>query len=432
MAADVRLNSLRGQIVGATLLGVAIRVLLPLLVVDYSHESGDGAYYDRIASNLAQHGTFSTDLEPPFTASATRPPLVPLVAAVSYRLFGHSLLPVHLFFGLLGLLTALVVAAVVQRVEPRATLPALWLGMASPFNALYEGRLLAEAMTAFLLAVGLALPLLWRDWKAWALGGVCLGWAALARDVCLPLAFGAVAAALVFGFLRRGAPRWWPVLMLAGIVAGVAPWTARNCLDTPTCTAICRGYMGYNLWLGTWERDGNWLQPDGPHYPDYAFDEPSQRAQVEGRDMSEDALFRGLALAHIRSHPLATLVRWIARAPRMWIGTRTDQFTLRSAWAPRTRPWVLLKVAFFAMNLALLGLGTVGLILAWRERSSMLLFAVPVLVTIAVYLPFHDTETRYSEPVLPLLIGFVALVVARRTACAQALRLVLGRLNPLG
>ena len=58
---------------------------------------------------------------------------------------------------------------------------------------------------------------------------------------------------------------------------------------------------------------------------------------------------------------------------------------------------------------AIIVLGVFGLLRAFFERSSLRWFAIPIFYTTLVYLPFHNTEARYSQPVLVFMTMFAAV-----------------------
>jgi hypothetical protein len=403
--------SFRSHLLLSTLAGVAIRVLLAR-VVDYSGTGGDALVYDRLARNLATYGVYSASTTAPFTATALRPPLLPFVASISYRLFGPSRVPIHVLHATVGLVTALVVTLAVHRVAPPAAKLAAWFTMVSPFDAIYAGRLLSEPLSTFWLCVGLSIAILYETTWSWAIAGAFLGAGVLTRDTILPVIPAAACLALVFPTLRGGARKVAPVLLVAGAAIVLLPWTYRNCRAVGSCSVTSKGLAGMNLWVGTWEHDGAWLTPNGPVLPDAAFESDAERARLGALDIydpANDSVLRAVALAHIAAHPLRVVSRWILRGPRMWIGTRTDLVEFRAPFTRNSVAWYALKLFCFALNSIWLLLGAVGVAFAFRRWKRLLWFAVPIAVTLLVYLPFHDTETRYSQPVYPLVLAFAAL-----------------------
>jgi hypothetical protein len=192
---------------------------------------------------------------------------------------------------------------------------------------------------------------------------------------------------------------------------------------------VSKGALGFNLWVGTWERDGAWVGPTAQSFPDYAFDSSVEREAVLARsgavDPQTDRFFTTVALEKIRTQPVRTFARWVCRAPRLWIGTRSDLFMLRPAWLARqSLPWWGYKILCLLINSAALLLALVGMARAAKRREVLFWLAVPILYSAAIYFPLHSTETRYSAPVYPMLLTFSASGFA---IVAEALRRVARR-----
>jgi hypothetical protein len=103
----------------------------------------------------------------------------------------------------------------------------------------------------------------------------------------------------------------------------------------------------------------------------------------------------------------------------MWLGTRTDLFVFTIV-ARDSFAWRAMKITLFALNAAIVCLGAAfGLYALVRRRGERVLF-VPVLYALLVYFPFRNAETRFSQPVLPLLtlLALTALL-ERRSARAD-------------
>lgn len=377
------------------LAGVLVRVLLALAVVRYGGGlTGDEVGYDLLARNLlAGHG-LSFDGSTP---TALRPPLYPAFLAAHYALGW----PVLVTQALLGLATAWLVYRGVRAVLPAAAPLALWVGMLCPLNAIYYGRLLTESLSAFLLTAAVVAVTVSTSWAACAAGGLCLGAACLTRDVFLPLLVLLPALLIRLAGARRAA--------LYGLcaLAVIVPWTFRNLQVLGSPVPVSRGLLGFNLWVGTWELDGSW-QTTPLQFPERAFRSPAERELVARSPLElndpHDELYRGLAYERWRAEPLAVTGTCLRRYPRLWLGTRTDLFELRLA---RHSPaWYAFKGLAFGWNALLVGLGAVGCLLVLRSRGALL--AAPILLTALEYFPLHNTETRYSQPVLPLLCGLAA------------------------
>ena len=411
----------RRQLALAFAAGLMLRLAAQGLVA-YHQQDGDGAGYDRMGLNLALHGVVSTDAAPPLHPTMERAPMLPLVAAALYRIAGHHFFPIQLVDALLTTAACLLLALAVARLAPPSVARwTLWLTVLSPFDIGFSGAMLAEPLCTSFLVLAFAAPLLWPR-AGWALAGAALGGAALSRDIYLGLvplvAALVIAAAVRRRQTRRGLSR--AALVIAGALVVVAPWTARNWRASGTLVPVSKGLMWINVWIGTWERNGDWEAPTlAAHLPPESYRDEAERAAIAeavttSDPLRRDARFRALALHNLADHPLSIFARWCVRWPRMWIGTRFDLFTFRPAWMARGRPaWVAFKLLMLATDLALLALALVGLVLAWRHTRAMLWLAVPLAYQQLVYFPFHNVETRFSQPVLPFVLAFAALALVR-------------------
>jgi hypothetical protein len=410
----------------AILLGLAVRAAIVTLV-DYRIDAGDAAGYDQIARNLVERGVFSLDSHPPFRPTLVRPPIVPGVAAATYVLFGHRQWPLQLLQVVVSMATALVLFGALRRAAPGLAWPAFLLLLVSPFDALYTGALLGETITTFFVVSAVCLPL-YGFRGCWLAAGACAGAAALTRDVyvLLPLAMaGAVVLGRVAAVpLRRRVAHAGALLL--GAVLVVSPWTARNFQRSGAFVPVSKGVMGVTLWVGAWERNGDWQGSGRPAFPPEAYRfggrelvEESWRAP----DRHRDTVFMRLAREHYTRQPGAVLGAWAVRYPKMWVGTRFELFSFRPAALAHGEPlWYALKAGLWALNLAVLCAALAG-VLFLRRHPALLWIAAPVLYNALIYVPFHNTETRYSQPVYPLLLVFAA-------ATAVALRERVRRVRP--
>lgn len=311
--------------------------------------------------------------------------------ALGYPLFLVPLLPV----GVAGIVVVQCCVTIGSAVATWALLGrervALWTGLliaTSPFLALFDFLIRSETLYVELLWLGFLLLYLKRFW--WS--ALLIGLAILARDtlILLPLAL----IPLTFRDRRYLVP------ILAASLIGA----------TPTLLTATPGRFGLNLWIGTWERNGDWYRNAlaRPQFPPYAFRLPNERNAVESAWNTDDVALARLAVRRIKAHPFQTLATWAVRYPRMWIGTRTDAAPMR---LPRHSPaWWTVKLGFLALNLVTLGFGFYGM----ARRPELL--AIPIVYIALVYLPFHNCETRYSLAALPFLY-FAALkpIVRART-----------------
>jgi hypothetical protein len=312
--------------------------------------------------------------------------------APGYPLF-LSVFPSPLFFQ--SLLTLAVGLLILRKI---GALPAL-LYVSLPFLVIYEWRVLSEALAINLLVVGCVLAA--YSSKPWEpiIGGVLVGLAILTRDTLLLLPLAVPIMALI---LRRHVKR--ALIFVAAAYLAILPWQVSN-------GAISKGRMGLNLWIGTWETNPDWLLGGLDNFPREAFRDNLEHRELQGAlARHDDGPFIQAAIEKMRRQPLAVLKTWAIRYPRLWIGTRTDQIEMRLRRG--SLAWTVTKSSFFALNLATLIAGFLGMILAVRKGRDWAFGAVPILYIGVTYIPFHITVTRYSLPALPFLLLFAAYAAA--------------------
>ncbi len=403
-------------------LGIALawRVLVCAACVPNSL-TDDGRGYLAQAHSLVEAGVLSEVGAPSYAATATRGPGYPAFLTLPVLLFGGSLAGIQVVQCLASLATIVVVARCVEEARPRWARLSLALLALAPFEAFFCAVQLSEVATGLWMALAICLPWLWRRPLSWLVSGVLWGVAALTRDICLPLGVLSVLAALWLlprEMAASGVRRRHMTLALLGIALVIGPWTVRNYRLLGVVAPVSKGFLGHILWIGTWERNGSWADGGVVRYPDYAFSSAAERAQVEevrasGRVPFEhqDDFFIPLAKERYREHPVAAFGSWFIRAPRLWLGTRTDLMPTRPGLLPRgSLRWKALKAALFALNALVLLLALAGAWRAWRSRDAFYLWLfTPVALTALVYLPLHSSEPRYSQPVYPFLLCLAAL-----------------------
>ena len=303
-----------------------------------------------------------------------------LSRGLGYPLFLAAILP----FGTAGALVGQSVITIGSTVATYFLLGkdklAFWTAIliaSSPFLALFDFHTLSETLYIELLWIGF---LLLRR-QQWLSSGVLVGFAAVVRDTLtlMPVAL------LPLAFKDR---RYLLTASIATALIAIAPHPSTR--------------FGFNLWVGTWERNGSWYLHglEHPRFPPYAFRRPGEKEAVARAWLKDDATMRRLAIERIESSPGATALAWAERYPRLWIGTRSDSMTMRLASG--SAAWYAIKSFFFALNLGTLALGVAGL----ARRPG--LFAIPVLYIALIYIPFHDCEPRYSLAALPFLYFYAA------------------------
>ena len=393
----------RHVIAGLILLGIAARLVMLALVEPIADlRAGDAEYYLQVAQSLLATGSHAIDGVP----TAYRPPAYPVFLAAILAV-GVAPVAVLAVQSCLSIGAALVTFALLKADSRPLAVGVAAIIVSSPFLIVYDYKLIAEALYISLVWVAWLLqftaPRIGGAARA-ILAGLLIGIAILTRDTLLLLPLFALPFALFSSDRKAMLKRL--LLAAAASYLTITPWMLRNA-SLPNEAMASEGRFGLNLWVGTWERNGDWALPglNNADFPSYAFrDAVEERNLRQALQRGDDAPFRQAALARLRTEPGTVLVTWLNRYPQMWLGTRTDQIKLRHE---RGSPmWTVLKAGFYALNLLFVALGVAGLMAAVRQRSRWSFFVIPILYTAGIYLPFHNSETRYSLMAMPFLFLF--------------------------
>lgn len=243
----------------------------------------------------------------------------------------------------------------------------------------YEALLLQSSLDVFLTS--LALWLLWGANPTRALlSGLTFGVASLNRPNMLLAAIAIVVVLLVLRRLQIAA------LLLAGVIAGLAPVTIRNVVVADQF-ALVSSHGGINFYIGNAEGATGYF---------HAI--PGMRSTIEGLAVGESSDYSRRAWTWIRSHPLdwLRLLAWKSYAvlntahvstPFSYTFYAYDAGTLLKALV--IGPWLIVPLGLFGL----------------LRRRPDLVFLTFVAAYAASIVIFFITE-RYKLPL------FVALAIA--------------------
>ncbi|MBX3223735.1 MAG: hypothetical protein KF795_24695 [Labilithrix sp.] len=313
----------------------AVGLLARLAVVAWAAQrippSADGAYYDKLATRIAE-GQGYTWLWPDgaVTYAAHYPVGYPAMVALGYAVFGARPVVAMALNALVGTAAGVGTWSLVARASPRRSL-ALAAGLVvalHPVLVPYTAALMTEGVTTALVVVAAALaararaaserdragasqargPFARVRRARWlVLTGLVMGVATLVRPQTLALApvLGWLATTghsegdrrPLARALRQGATA---ALLVTGLALAVcAPWTARNCARMERC-ALVSVNGGWNLAIGTQTESGGWHELAVPEACATVFQEAAK-----------DECFGREAAKTIARSP----GRWLARAP---------------------------------------------------------------------------------------------------------------------
>jgi tetratricopeptide (TPR) repeat protein len=275
----------------------------------YDHLLHDARIYHQWASALARGEAFETGV-------FYQAPLYPYLVGFLYRWFGPSPGVAYLFQAALGLGSLLLVHRIGRRsFDSRAGIVAAALFALYGVLVFYETKLLPTALAVFVTCLVIermqaADASEFDGW--WLAAGVVLGAAALARPNLLLL------APLVLVWIGVNRSRPWPrrlrrgLLCLAGVIAAVAPVTARNYLvaGDPVLISANAGitfYQGNNR-----EAGGRFSATEGMSGSIFRQRDESRALAEEraGRRLTESEVSRywlGRGLDYIREDPVRYL-----------------------------------------------------------------------------------------------------------------------------
>jgi hypothetical protein len=386
------------------ILAALVRVAL-FFTFDYQKtlQGGDSGYYLEIGRNIVEHGVHGENA----AATFYRPPLYSLFAGLVARV-SETAAFFYAVQSVLFICFSVAVYFLLRRYGTRLAFASALLIAVSPFDALLNGRVLSENLATPLIVLATLAFISSRNSKlVFLVSGALLGGAVLCRDVylLLPIFF------LVTGAWMKISGRNLAVFLL-GFALLTVPWVYRNSQLPSGGAFIAKGGVWTAVWMGTWERDPGWVLTENYVPPEAVrtFDNGNSPDVVLDAWLKRDqAFFKQVSIHYALNHPLELMETWIVRYPRLWFGTRAELLSARAARG--SPPWYFVKGAFYLLNAIVIVLGLLGMIVAFRSGKLPAPLYLPVVYTALIYIPLHNAETRYSQPVMPILTIFCVFYV---------------------
>jgi len=370
------------------------------------HELGiDESEYFAIAHSIRFHGVFSfgaphhwasappLDGNGPFTPTAARSPLYPLLIAALWWSTAPPIWAVEITHVVLGTITCLLTYSIAKKVSDHRT--ALIAGTATalwPLTSYMTGSLLSETLFTFLMMSGLWLWSMQRGWAA----GVMFGAAALTRPIVLPFVVLIGLCALIFKFNRAT-----HIKLALGALLLIAPWTVRNIATQRSLIPIQTQGWGANLLLGTidapYRGETPWISYNSD--PDVKSAIASSTNETE----AERKMLRA-AIVRIRNNPFGWVAIRIKQYPRLFADT--GMYIVPFVPLPaKVIKIVVLWGTFFLTAMA--GLGMALSLKRWRQRYFLAAF--PLFMCL-IQIPAYG-EARFIVPIIPMLAIFGAIAL---------------------
>jgi hypothetical protein len=458
------------QLGAALAAGLALRLFF---IWRFPFYSGDTKFYEELARNWLDHGTYGLYVRGMLTAVDMRVPGYPAFLAAIYFAIARSARAVMVAQALVELATCVLATMIAARLAPvskRAVVAtaALWSAALCPFTADYTAVVLSETLATFLTTLALFVfvyfltepalnlpadaavkekPIAFAGW--FLLLGFIVGLGTLVRPET-PLILAAAGVTLCMLWSRRAN---WPKLILAtswmcmGLLLPLAPWAARNARTFGRVEFLGPRYAqtygdfiprGYFAWTGTWmTRFGDaylmtWKLGKQPinieSVPGAAFDSDTERARVGellvqyNRDLEMTPLldheFGILAAQRTARNPLRTFIFVPAgRIVAMWFTPRVELLPYSGKLWPVGEKWrgnpadFGVTFAFGILNLVYLGLAVAGWWHCRGQFAATFLVLFVVIRTVAMT-QLQTVEPRYVIECFPAIVALGALVWA--------------------
>ena len=373
-------------------------------------EGGDALYYLSEANSVSNDGLSSL--------SVFRAPLYSLLLAALLKINASQGIGLYIFQSTITLVISITALLTLWSKDKLVALISSFTIATIPALALLNQRALAETLVSALLFftfISLYSPVL-SIWRC-AVGGVLLGLTALTREIYLLVPLVILGSWLfTYAETKLKSDRLLflkQIISFAlGFVLVLSPWYARNVM-LGHGAVISKGTLGINLWVGTWERNPDWTTKGTFIYnnvPDYAFSKNLKRESLKNY-LADDSYMKNVAFANLAQRPFYVIHNYISRYRFMWLGTRSELNSLTKFGKNIFFP---LKASLWILNIVFLIFSIAGLFMTKNLFGSVkrIPFYGIILYSSFIYIPFHNTETRYSAPLIPLLSISFAVAIA--------------------
>jgi hypothetical protein len=187
------------------------------------------------------------------------------------------------------------------------------------------------------------------------------------------------------------------VILVALSAAMVLPWTIRNYVVFDRVIPIAAS-VGYNLWKGhnpEASGSGDEIEKIGAAKRQLG-DRLLQVPRDHNYEIGYDQVFRDAALAHIRAHPLETIILGVKKNLLFWAWEARDPI----AWTP----------AYLAPHIVTSLLAMAGLILIFRQGvSTAAIFIIAIAAIQSLVNAAFSVHVRYRMTVEPILFIYAGV-----------------------
>ncbi len=396
---------------------------------------GDEIYYSKVALSFAEGRGHTKGTVPRHASEAWRPPAYPYLLSLfvpkspegprpaqPWHFSRTFLWPLMLSQVALGtLLVATTFALGLALFHVRVGLLAGLVAAIEPTLVAHSHYLWSEGLFALLVTaaiVGVVLVERARSARLAALTGITFGFAALTREIAVPVA----ATAALWWLRPTSGERLRPALgraalLLASMALVIFPWTIRNSRALGRFVPI--GTVGwFAAAQGNTLESPNWLLPDGP-----AKEEFDRKYFLISGETERIDFARRHTLERIRAEQPTWIFKKFVRNLSLLLGP--DSYLLykirRGAYGELSSavalPIAAISIVSYAIVSALGIVGIAGAKGVGHRSLTCLVFAVVAAVHVAA-----NAASRFRMPWMPLVIVYASHCVLHPRSVADALR----------
>ena len=117
-----------------------------------------------------------------------------------------------------------------------------------------------------------------------------------------------------------------------------------------------------------------------------------------------------MTVNYFSNNPLKVLEAWVSRYHLLWLGTRSDLLFFN--YKRYSNTWYVIKSSLYLINTLIILFSVLGMYLTIISKHKTLLLLMPVIFYNAlIYIPLYNIETRYTQPVYPILLMFAVFFI---------------------
>jgi len=406
---------------------LAVRLIVDWQTRDVAtvrHLIGDAAGYVAWAKHIAG-GAVMGD------RAFYQAPLYPYLLAVLFKLFGASVGVIRVAQAVGGAVGCALLAMAGARLFDRRVgwIAGLMMALYAP-GIFYDG-IVQKAALASLLTCVLVACVAWcqanvRTWRV-AVLGLVVGLLCLTREnalawlvvLCMWCAVRGKGIDVVVRLRRAG-------FVLVGALVALAPALVHNVYASNEWS-VTTFQAGSNFYIG------NSAEADGRYRPLVRGHESPEFERADATRLAEEALGRSLTPHEVSRYWFGRAWSNVAADPVRWVrllGVKTlmvinayevaDVESLAVYARSSNVLWGLSRVWHFGV---LFPLGVVGMVLAWRRRKPVGVYAALGVVMVAAVAAFYVLG-RYRLPLVPILVPFAAYGVVGVLEAFRARRVI--------